>query len=1008
MSATGLSICLAGLLLAGVADTALSPGWASEQAPAEAPQSPEAIQLRSKRQFYDRRRKVTVAEGDVTVVIGNAELKADRIEFDAGFRSLFARGSVRLTRGKQYFQASAFRYNLIQNEGELDDVYGVIDLEALSTDFNSTASRQDATEEAEPARPSSNQSKINQPDTNQPNSLQPNSLQSSSNQDTSSEGSSAQALVMAETESSMACPPQLTPVPDWHPEPWAVTAWGGQSIDSNFGDTFLLNGRMRPEYLLGIGLQKRILRAGPLSLELEADLFGHKAKKQQGGEFNQKTPFSDLPPQTFGEGILGIGARLWVQPWLSFGFIEGISYNTDYSLYEKTFRENYTQLLNYLGFEVEAAVSSDLSLVGRIHHRSGAFGTYNGVTEGSNAYLLGVRYRWGEDPAPLQPTVMPPPLGCPDPDREQRVKPSTLSERLESVALSDGGKPQKHVPPPARSQQSTITPAQQQAQRTADIAQIDQRVSDVNFRGALAIERRSGVPVMQIESNIKDDNRFGVVKVPQLKRLGRAQLIDGTISRWRIQASRIQITPNGWKADRMGFTNDPFTPAQTRIDAEGVIAREQINGDILITARRNRLLVEDRLPISVSRRQLIQKEEEVENRWVIGIDNEDRDGLFIGRNLKPINLGTNTEISLQPQFMLQRAIDGTTDTYNKPGSPPYSKTISQPNQAGDLFGLEAKVLGRYGNYKLKANADISTLNPDNFINGSRFWGSFGRDIDVAGLGAVQTNLFGAYRYRTWNGSLGETNIEAAYGLYGERRGEWLQGKTEHRYLLRGALGDYYAEQFNKDRMLHTGRGSLFGSLTSSYPLWSGETAELTPQAAYRYSPVPIVPGVTLTTNVNSSLAAYGGGQYQKTLSFSGGPTLTLGTFSRPFLDFTQLTVIGGGTLRSGASPFEFDRVVDFGTLGLGLTQQIAGPLVISTGVNFNVDPGSPYYGDVINSNVELRWQRRSYDLGVYFNPYEGIGGIRFRLNDFDFNGTGVPFVPYNPMNRLEKDGDLPL
>ena len=69
------------------------------------------------------------------MVFGNAVLRADRIEFDSGFRSLFARGSVRLKRGKQYFQASAFRYNLFQNEGELDDVYGVVDLESLSGNF---------------------------------------------------------------------------------------------------------------------------------------------------------------------------------------------------------------------------------------------------------------------------------------------------------------------------------------------------------------------------------------------------------------------------------------------------------------------------------------------------------------------------------------------------------------------------------------------------------------------------------------------------------------------------------------------------------------------------------------------------------------------------------------------------------------------------------------------------------------------------------------------------------
>jgi hypothetical protein len=276
----------------------------------------------------------------------------------------------------------------------------------------------------------------------------------------------------------------------------------------------------------------------------------------------------------------------------------------------------------------------------------------------------------------------------------------------------------------------------------------------------------------------------------------------------------------------------------------------------------------------------------------------------------------------------------------------------------------------------------------------------GRNVDLGFLGEVKTKLFGAYRYRTWNGSLGETDIQAAYGMYGEKSGEWLQGDIKHRYLVRGAVGDYYADRFKKKRMLRTGRGSLFASLTSNFPLWKGNTAELTPTEAYRYSPVAIVPGVSLATNINSTVAMYGQGSQQSSLSFSGGPTVTLGTFSKPFLDFTQISVIGGGTLQSGESPFEFDRIVDFGTLGVGITQQIVGPLMFSTGVNLNVDPGSAYYGEVIDSNFELRWQRRSYDIGLYFNPYEGIGGVRFRLNDFKFKGTGVPFVPYAPTDWL--------
>ena len=437
---------------------------------------------------------------------------------------------------------------------------------------------------------------------------------------------------------TVACPPLLPPVPDWHPQPWAVTAWGGQMIDAAFGDTFLFNGRMRPEAVLGVGLQKRIMRAGPLAVELEADLFSHIAQQQQGGEFNQSKPYADLPAQNFGEGVLGIGARVWVQPWLSFSVVEGISYNSNVSLYEKTFRENYTQLLNYLGFEVEAAVSSDLSLVGRIHHRSGAFGTYGGVSEGSNGYLLGLRYRWGRDTSKRESAVMPPLPECEDPDRGKRVNPSSLSDRLDSIALGDGGDPQQHVFIKETTKQKSIPPAQQEAMRTEAIAKIDQRISDIKLQGSFKIERRSGIPVQRPNSSIKNENRFGAVRPSQLQRLGRTQLLDGTISRWRVQASKVLITPDGWKAERMGFSNDPFTPAQTRIDAEDVIAQEQANGDVLISARRNRLIVEEQLPIPVTRRQLIQKEEEVENRWVFGIDNKDRDGFFVGRNLRPIEL----------------------------------------------------------------------------------------------------------------------------------------------------------------------------------------------------------------------------------------------------------------------------------------------------------------------------------------------------------------------------------
>ena len=1005
--------------------------------PEQSPEPPRELKLRANRQRYDARQERFIAEGNVKAVLNGGVLHADRIEFDSNFNTLYARGSVNFRKGSQYFQASSLRYSLIQKEGELEDVYGVLDLDSAAIDLgpNSLDAAQIPQSPSKPRRrlaiqeseslgfPTALDVELNSTTagaiSNQTasttiwdQSLAQNNQWVQLDQPPQSSETSRQD---DNNQPGMACPPVLPPIPDWHPHPWAVTAWGGQMIDSNFGDTFLFNGRMREEYLLGLGLQKRIARAGPFALELEADLFAHHANQQAGGAFNQSVPFADTPAQSFGEGVLGIGARLWVQPWLSFGVIEGISFNTAYSNYEKTYREDYAKLLNYLSFELEAAVSQQLSLVGRIHHRSGAFGTYSGVKEGSNAYLVGLRYRWGQDKTAPQQVDVPPPLGCPDPDRANRTTRQGLQQTLESITLGEGDpkaqaealplgtRPPQAVATPQRLAQtnsSTLSPAEQEALRAKAIAKIDQRISSIQFQQALTIERRQGVG--KTTGNLAEKNKYGGVRASQLKQQGASKLITGSISRWRIQAAKVTISPEGWKADRMGFSNDPYTPSQTRIDAEDVIATEEPNGDIVIQTRRNRLIVEERFPIPVSRTQTIKKQEEVENRWVFGIDNEDRDGFFVGRDLKPIELTKNYTLSLQPQFLLERAIDGETKSYVAPGSSIDSKKITQPITAADLFGLEAELTGNTWGWDVDINADISTFNPSNFADGSRYWGGLKRNFEIPWIGSLQANLFAAYRYEAWNGSLGETDIYSAYGAFLEKKDAWSWGKLSNNYLLRAGVGNYQAEAFKSENLSDLWRANFYGSLNSSYPLWIGKHAALTPEAAYRYSPIAIVPGLRFNTNLRTTFDAYGDGERKATIGLTGGPALTLGTFSKPFLDFTRLSISGGGTLIQGSSPFKFDQNIDLATLGIGLTQQIAGPLILNTGVAYNVDPDSPYYGDIINSNIELRWQRRSYDFGFYFNPYKGIGGFRFRLNDFNFTGTGVPFVPYTPINQFDQ------
>lgn len=923
---------------------------------------PLELEVTANRQTWDNQLGRFVATGNAMARIAGGRLLADRIEYETESRTFYAIGAVRFQRGQQYLQASRLRYSLLEGSGDLEDVYGVLDLDGGVQDLDLTAPPSTPLPPAEP----------------------------------------------------ISCPPAVPAPPQWHPYPWAVTGWAGQMFAANFGDTFLFRGSLRPEYLGGIGLQRRLLDAGPLAFEIDANLLGHRAASQPGGPFNQAVPYANTPAQSFGDATLGLGVRLWLQPWLSVSFVEGVSLLTQSSNYERTFRENYANFLNYLAFEVEAKVNPQLSAVGRIHHRSGAYGTYSGVSEGSNAYLLGLRYRFGQPEAVRLRTELPPAQGCAGAPPPGGEPPQGLAEQLEVVALGPGstsataagtsagkgsttGKAPTAKPAPPQGSLWTRARAQERARQEA-IARIDQRVRDVRFQQTLVAERRRGVPGSDNGVDTQTAAQFGGVRPYQFQDLDASrnarQLVRGTISRWRIQARQLRITPTTLSGDRVGFSNDPFTPAQAWMDSENVVATLQPNGDTRIKAQRNHLVLEDRLPIPVTRQTQIQKEEEVENRWVLGVDRRDRDGYYMGYSI-PVKIGERGSLTVQPQLMVERAIDGSTDSYPLPGQPVGADGSTQPATTGDLFGLVARLRAPLAGFDADAKLDISTFDPANIDAGTRSWATLDRRVKTPLLGDSTLRLFGAYRFRSWNGSLGEEDVYSAYGASLENTEalpSW--GRLGGNYYWRVGLANVKANLFESENLADYWRGSAVGSLNLALPLWTGKPLPPTPTQGMSNTAVPVVPGLVLNANVLGSLAYYGNGTNQNTIGITGGPTLTLGRFSKPFLDFTQITITGGGTLRQGLSPLGFDRAVDLATVGVGLTQQIAGPLLLSGAVGYNVDPNSGFFGEVTGSYVELRWQRRAYEIGVYYSPYEGIGGVRVKLNDFNFNGPGLPFVPW--------------
>ena len=999
----------------GISAPIAAPTSLIEATPAQRP--PIEIELTADSQGFDLLANRFVAEGNVKVLLAGGRLLADRIEYESATRTIYASGRVRFQRGSQYLQASKLRYSLIENSGEVDEVYGVLDLDSAALDLNPNEPPSEPLlplsywQKARPpfdAEISFELTPLPAPEAAVATSLSaaplagdsgPSPLIAGEPQPIPEDDWRMPPVALSPMAQTMACPPPLPPLPDWHPYPWAATLWGGQMIDANFGDTFVFNGRMRPEYLWGVGLNKRLLRAGPLALEFDSNALVHHAAEQPGGPYNQAVPNANTPAQTFGEFTWSFGIRAWLQPWLSLAFYEGVSLNTNVSNYEKTFREDYTTFLNYLGFEVEALIRPEWSIVGRIHHRSGAYGTYSGVSEGSNAYLLGMRYRFGSSPAPRFSVAMNPPDGCPGGGKPQ---PKPLSEQLNQVALGSAGQATGTPPAAAGSggQGQTLSPGELEAQRRQAIAAVvDQRVSRVQFQQSLKMDRRFGVGADQFNTT-DEEVTYGEVRPPQLQPLTlkeNRKFVSGTISRWRMQANRLTVTPDGWRADRVAFTNDPYTPAQSWVDARGVVARQEANGDVVIQAKRNQLILEDRLPIPLQNNQRFEKNREVENRWVMAVDSEDRDGFYLGYNLKPITVGQRGNLRLQPQFMVRRALDGTTSSYVLPGAPIGSSPESQPTRVGDLFGLLARYDTSLLGFDVDVVGDFSTFDPSNFANGTRSWGDISRSFNLPVIGRTTARGFAAYRYRVWNGSLGEQDVYSALGVSLEQTRDLPNlGNITNRMFWRAGIGNFQGTEFTSVNLADLWRGSVYGAINSRLQLWTGKALNPGTERAIRYSPTPIVPGLAINTNLNMNLAYYGDGTSQQALSISGGPTLTLGHLQKNFFDYTQITVAGGGTLRQGVSPFSFDRIVDLSTLGIGLTQQLVGPLMFSGGIGVNVDPSSEFYGDVVDSYVELRWQRRAYELAVYYSPYQGIGGIRVKLNDFNFRGTGLPFVPYSP------------
>ena len=165
-------------------------------------------------------------------------------------------------------------------------------------------------------------------------------------------------------------------------EDWSLTLYHGAVSGAAIGDVLQLTANFRySNSYLALAAARKIKRYKNLHWEIEGQYVHHVGSLQSHMEFN------------------GLFIARWLTfPWdtfidTSFAVGEGLSLATEVPEIEKRNHDDESAILNYLLFELTFPLKflANTNLALRIHHRSGVFGLFDGVTGASNAIGIGIK-----------------------------------------------------------------------------------------------------------------------------------------------------------------------------------------------------------------------------------------------------------------------------------------------------------------------------------------------------------------------------------------------------------------------------------------------------------------------------------------------------------------------------------------------------------------------------------------------------------------------------------------
>ncbi|MDJ0736600.1 MAG: DUF3769 domain-containing protein [Nostocaceae cyanobacterium] len=450
----------------------------------------------------------------------------------------------------------------------------------------------------------------------------------------------------------------------------------------------------------------------------------------------------------------------------------------------------------------------------------------------------------------------------------------------------------------------------------------------------------------------------------------------GEVRRLRFEAARVDFYPRGWQARDVSITNDPFSPPELELRADKVTLTQESPQRDRIKTKRQRLVFDRGLSLPIPKdQQVIDRRERNTSPALVsfGFDGDERGGLFVERSFNPINQ-EKVIFTLTPQFFAQKAVDeGASDI-------------------PALFGLKANLDATLGpQTKVEGKGNLTSLDLGDVENSLR--ASLRLRQAVGDLRNPHNLTFEySYRDRLFNGTLGFQTVQSSLGgiitspiipvakginLSYQAGAQLIEANTDRQDLL---------DADRSNNRVSLGRFQASAALNGGLLLWSGKALPATAKEGLRYTPNPVVPYITAFAGVTGTTSYYTNGEDQSTLIGTIGLQGQFGNFSKRFFDYTGFNISFSEGFNTGESPFLFDRAADTTTLSAGITQQIYGPLRFGLQTSINLDTR-----EAISTDYVLEYSRRTYGISLRYNPELELGGITFRISDFNWTGGTNPF-----------------